>query len=95
MQKLRGRAIGFRFGKDRTLVNDRYKLIHNMGGLKRRRSDNGKVPVTEFELYDLSVDPSETMNISDRSPEVVARMKGELAAFVRSCEASADGADYR
>ncbi len=94
-QEKRGGAIGFRFGRDRTLVDDRYKLIHNMGGLKRRRSDNGKVPVTEFELYDLGLDPSESRNIATNSPEVVARMKDELAAFIKSCEASADGADYR
>ena len=94
-QQKRGNAIGFRFGRDRTLVNDRHKLVHNNGGLKRHRSDNGKVPVAEFELYDLLTDPSETRNIADRNPEVAARMKRELAAFVKSCEASANGEDYR
>ena len=94
-QQKRGNPIGFRFGRDQTLVDDRYKLVHNRGGLKRRRSDNGKVPVAEFELYDLSVDPSETRNIAEKSPEVAERMKRQLAAFMKSCEASANGKDYR
>ncbi len=94
-QQKRGSPIGFRFGRDQTLVDDRYKLVHNRGGLKRRRSDNGKVPVAEFELYDLGADPSETRNIAGTHPEVVGRMKRQLAAFVQSCEASANGKDYR
>jgi arylsulfatase A-like enzyme len=91
----RNHSIGFRFGKDRTLVDDRYKLVHNAGGLSRRRSDNGTTPVREFELYDLDADPSETQNIATSSPAVMARMKGELIAFIKSCTASAEGADYR
>lgn len=91
----RNHSIGFRFGKDRTLVNDRYKLVHNAGGLSRRRSDNGTTPVKEFELYDLDADPSETQNIATASPAVTTRMKGELIAFIKSCKASAEGADYR
>ena len=94
-QKERQRTVGFRFGKDRTLVSDRYKLVHNAGGLGRRRSDNGKVPVSEFELYDLEGDPSETRNIAAALPGIVSRMKRELRAFVESCEKSAKGADYR
>ena len=94
-QKQRGSAIGFQFGRDRTLVTDRYKLVHNAGGLKRHRSDNGKAPVARFELYDLGSDPFETKNLSASLPRVVSRMKDELAAFIRSCEASAGGADYR
>ena len=94
-QQKRGNPIGFRFGRDRTLVDDRYKLVHNKGGLKRRRSDNGKVPVAEFELYDLRADASETRNIAEKSPEVTGRMKRQLAAFMKSCEASANGNDYR
>ena len=94
-QHQRNHPIGFRFGKDRTLVDDRYKLVHNAGGLSRRRSDNGKTPVGEFELYDLEVDPFETQNIAPESPEVTARMKSELMAFIKSCNASAEGSDYR
>ena len=64
-------------------------------GCGAKHSDNGKVPVAEFELYDLLTDPSETRNIADRNPEVAARMKRELTTFVKSCEASANGEDYR
>ncbi len=91
----RNQSIGFRFGKDSTLVTDRYKLVHNAGGLSRRRSDNGKVPVRKFELYDLKADPSETQNIATDSPEVTTRMKSDLLAFIKSCKASAEGSDYR
>ena len=94
-QQKRGNPIGFRFGRDRTLVDDRYKLVHNRGGLKRRRSDNGKTPVAEFELYDLNADPAESRNIAEKNPEMAGKMKRQLAAFMESCEASANGRDYR
>ena len=37
---------------------------------------------TGTELYDLSADPSENQNIADQSPEVVARLKAKLDAWV-------------
>lgn len=94
-QQKRERKIGFRFGSDRTLMSDQFKLVHNVGNLKRRRSDNGKVPVAVFELYDLKTDPSEKKNLIDFHPRVAAAMRDELAKFVNSCEASAAGEDYK
>ena len=91
----REHKIGFRFGKDLTLVSDKFKLVHNAGGLKRRRSDNGKTAVAEFELYNIRFDPFETKNIITEFPDVAAQMKDELAAFAKSCAASAEGADYK
>ncbi len=55
-QRTRESKIGFRYGRDRTLVSEKFKLVHNAGRLKRRRSDNGKVPVAEFELYNIRLD---------------------------------------
>ncbi|MFP6897794.1 MAG: sulfatase-like hydrolase/transferase [Roseibacillus sp.] len=94
-QQRRESTIGFRYGRDRTLVSDRFKLVHNAGGLKRRRSDNGKVPVAEYELYNLVMDPFEMNNIVEEFPQVTKLMKKELAEFVTSCDASATGRDYR
>jgi N-acetylgalactosamine-6-sulfatase len=36
----------------------------------------------EMELYDLSVDPSERRNVTEMHPDVVARMKAKLEAWV-------------
>lgn len=94
-QRKRDATIGFRFGRDCSLVSDKFKLVHNGGDLKRRRSDNGSEEVAEFELYNIRLDPFETNNIISEFPAVAAAMKGELARFVASTEASAEGADYR
>jgi arylsulfatase A-like enzyme len=63
--------IGFQFGKNKALTDNRFKLI---------QKDK------DFELYDLLNDPFETTNISAQHPLVVDRMKKELGSFVRSCE---------
>ena len=36
----------------------------------------------EIELYDLSVDPSESQNVAEEHPDVVARMTAKLEAWV-------------
>ena len=36
----------------------------------------------KMELYDLSVDPSESRNLADRNPEVVANLKSQVEAWV-------------
>ncbi len=90
---LRNKAIGFQWGKQRAWTSDRYKLVQNLSE-KRHKSDNGSVPVEEFELYDLIDDPGETKNIASMHPDILSKMKEELAAFVISCESSLAGADY-
>ena len=35
----------------------------------------------EYELYDLETDPGEKMNVADRHPEIVERLKRELRKF--------------
>ena len=37
-------------------------------------------PEAEIELYDLRVDPGETHNVAEQHPDVVARLRGLLAA---------------
>ena len=76
-----------------TLTDRRYKLVHNPAK-KRHRSDNGKTPVAEWELYDLGVDPSETQNIALQHAEIVDRMRRRLQTWQASCRSSAAGEDY-
>lgn len=89
----RTQPIGFQFQSMATLTDRRYKLVHNPSK-KRHRSDNGKTPVAEWELYDLGVDPSETQNIASQHGEIVDRMRRRLQTWQASCRSSATGADY-
>ncbi|MCP3914139.1 MAG: sulfatase-like hydrolase/transferase [bacterium] len=79
----RPRPIGFEFGKQATLVGERFKLVHNTAK-KRPRSDNGTVPFAEFELYDVIADPGETEDVAARHPDVVETMRAELARWQAS-----------
>jgi arylsulfatase A-like enzyme len=90
---MRNNPIGFQKGNQKVWTDDRYKLIHNLSG-ERHRSDNGIVPLAEFELYDLVIDPGETRNIAAEYPSITEKMKNELTDFVLSCEQSLAGADY-
>jgi arylsulfatase A-like enzyme len=89
----RTQPIGFQFGNQASWNDNRYKLVHNPGG-RRHRSDNGTIPVAEFELYDLLSDRAETHNIAEEQPEIVERMKTSLAAWQESCQRSDQGLDY-
>jgi arylsulfatase A-like enzyme len=84
----RSQPIGFQFQGMASLTSQRHKLVHNPTR-KRPRSDNGTTPVAEWELYDLSQDPSERKNVAAQHPETVDRMREELRAWQRSCESSA------
>ena len=52
------------------------------------------MPTAEYELYDVINDKSETNNIADQVPDVVAKMKATLLRWQASCRASAEGSDY-
>lgn len=93
-QTERKSPIGFQFGKQKSMVDDQYKLVKNLG-LERPRSDNGTVPTAEYELYDLVNDPSETANIIDQYQEVANQMIRQLDGWVTSCQRSDRGADYK
>jgi arylsulfatase A-like enzyme len=86
--------IGFQFGSQATLTDNRFKLVHNTSE-ERHRSDNGSVPYSEYELYDLINDPSETKNIIDSHPQIAERMKETLQEWQASCKSSDEGQDYR
>lgn len=83
----RSSPIGFQFGSQKVLTEDRYKLVHNLAD-ERPKSDNGEVPVAEYELYDILSDPSERLNVIEDYPDIAAEMKKQLEEFVRSCELS-------
>jgi len=85
--------IGFQGHGMATLNDNRFKLVNNPGK-KRLNSDNGTAPISEWELYDIVNDPSESTNIIDKHTQLAARMREQLVAWQASCEASSKGADY-
>ena len=89
----RPRPIAFQYGRQASLSDNRYKLVHNTAN-RRPRSDNGAVPTAAWELYDLVADPGETKNIAEVRPDIVAKMKKTLLDWQASCAASAAGKDY-
>jgi len=52
------------------------------------------LPGDKFELYDLTADISEKTDIAAQHPDIVSRMKTELAAWRESVKRSDKGADY-
>ncbi len=91
--KSRPKPIGFQSGRQSAWNDNQYVLVHNQGK-KRHRSDNGKVPVATYELYDVVEDPGQTKNIAQQHPQVVNRMKVSLQRWVASCRRSEAGKDY-
>ncbi|MFP6587200.1 MAG: hypothetical protein VB814_06105, partial [Pirellulaceae bacterium] len=76
------------------LSGNQYKLVHNLSE-KRQRSDNGKGERSPWELYDILKDPRETNNLIAKYPDIADEMKQELQRWLKSCQASKQGADYR
>ena len=68
------------FGGDASLLGNRYKLVVPKKGGP--------------ELYDLSEDDAEQINLADKKPEVVERMMQQLIRWQTSVENSLSGADY-
>jgi arylsulfatase A-like enzyme len=54
-----------------------------------------RLPGKKYELYDLTADPSEKTDVADQHPEVVERMKADLAAWLESVRRSNRGEDYK
>jgi arylsulfatase len=61
--------------------DNRYKLV--------------KSAPNQWELYDLTVDPSERTDLAAKHPEVVNRMKAELENWQQSVLRSFRGEDYK
>ncbi len=77
----RSKPMGFRYDKQISWVNHKYKLI---------TKDNGE----KYELFDLLNDVSETKNIINTKPEVVKQMRKELDEWLISVEYSSKEKDY-
>lgn len=90
----RPKPIGFQFGSQASLTDNRFKLVHN-ASRRRPRSDNGSVPTAEYELYDLRDDPGETKNVAGQFPQVLQAMEKTLDQWQASCRASDQGQDYQ
>ena len=79
------------FGGEAAWTDTRFKLVvaESRTGAKKKATSNAGV-----QLFDLTADPKETTDIAARHPDVVQRMRAELAAWQRSVERSLSGADY-
>jgi arylsulfatase A-like enzyme len=89
----RPHPIGFRYGGQQAMSDNRFKLVRNTKGAQPR-SDNGKTPIAEWELYDLIKDPAETTNVVSEYPKKFQQLKGHLVKWLESCEQSDRGSDY-
>jgi arylsulfatase A-like enzyme len=78
----RQRPIPFRFGNKAAWIDNDLKLV----------TDDYRDG--EFELYDLSNDPTESNDLTQQQPDRYARMKSAWSEWNRSVEASFAGEDY-
>jgi len=67
-----------------------YKLIVSPEGVKAKKG-----PATPVILYHLIDDPAEKVNLAERQPEQVAKMRRGLEAWQSSVRDSFDGKDYK
>ena len=104
--KRRPRPIGFESGNQRTLVDNRYKIVARAGTNARRARRTSSAERDEaqpgqarldptYMLFDLVEDPWETTDISAKHRDTVKKMTATLEAWQASCKASNSGADYR
>ena len=75
----RKQGLPFRHDERGVLVEERYKLLFRKG---------------KYELYDLSSDPEESVNLFESNPEIAKRMQTEYEAWNKTVEASVAGKDY-
>ncbi len=97
-QMARPQPIGFEFGGQLALCDNRYKLLYRPGGGRKsggRRAASAGPDLADFALYDLLEDPEESTDIAADHADVVARMAGLLSEWRASCARSAAGDDYR
>lgn len=93
-QRRRPRPIGFRFGNQASLLDDRYKLIDNHAGGGPEPADAGAAPRPRYELYDVVADPAESRDLAPDNPRTVERMAQALSEWQESCVRSWHGDDY-
>lgn len=79
----REKPIPFRMNNKRAWIDNNYKIVSE------------DLTNIEFELYDLSKDPSETTNIISEKPEIAKKMIKDFTAWNKSVDASVAGKDYK
>ncbi|MDE2826440.1 MAG: sulfatase-like hydrolase/transferase [Bacteroidota bacterium] len=79
--KRREKSLAFRFQQQASLMNETYKIYSKDGG-------------KSFELYDISSDPSESVDLAATHPQQLNEMVAEWHQWRASQEASANEADY-
>jgi len=67
---------GYELAYQRSLREGTWKLIH-----APEPRDRAIMKGTEYELYDLAVDPGETRNLIDERPERAERLRARLAEW--------------
>ena len=72
--------IGFQSGNQKAWIGNRYKAFSQQG---------------QWALYDLTVDPSESKDLSGEHPERLRRMQAEFQQWAKDCELSSTGDDYK
>lgn len=77
----REKNLAFRFRQQASLINETHKIYSNDGG-------------KTFELYDISSDPSESVNIAASYPQILNELVAEWHQWRASQEASANETDY-
>jgi len=75
------------FGADRVRTKPLFWKVGSMRRAPAMRDGKWKFHLNprhgdRIELYDLSVDPSESRNLADQNPEVVAELRAKLEAWV-------------
>lgn len=75
------------FGADRVRTRPLFWKTNTQGSVPSMREGRWKLHLNPkrrggTELYDLSVDPSESRNVADRNPDVVAELSAKLKAWV-------------
>ena len=78
----RKKNLAFLFQQQAALIGHEFKLYTSDGG-------------TTFELYHITNDPAEEVNLADREPEKLKEMLSGWRSWKASQEASAQGNDYQ
>ena len=90
----RSTAIGFAFQGKVALSGNRYKLIRYPRTALRGNDKQRTLANSDYMLFDLVFDRSETTNLADSETEIVTEMKRQLELWQRSCLLSRRGDDY-
>ena len=83
-QQERGWPIGFQFQNNAAWMTHRYKLLRTGKGAKAK-----------YQLFDLLADPGETTDVSEDHPDLVKQYQRDLDTWIKSCENSSQGNDYK